>query len=377
MKTLISIIPLLLLVACANESGRETTGKEAQTSPEQHISNETHRAGPGVLMLTDTQIKLANITLQRVTKKPVGQTIVINGELQTDKEKSEVISSRASGRVETLFVKETGQSIRQGQPLYVLYSEELLTLQQEYLLAKEQYEALGEKETRYKSFLDAAARKLHLYGLSTAQINRLQKSALQPRITFQAPSSGIVTEINIAEGQYVSEGTALYKIDDIRSLWVEAELYAKEISRVRIGDDIGVRVSGAEAQSIEAKVKFISPEFRNSTQIAVMRASIENPGNTFKPGQFVQVHLTPSGREAIAVPPDAVIRDEYGTHIYIQSAANTFRPQIVRTGIESFDAVEIIQGLNEGDTIAASGAYLLYSEFILKRGINPMTSHKH
>src|SRR5688500_13646185 len=121
------------------------------------------------LMLTDSQIKLANITTQRVTRKPVGQTVVINGRITVDEQKSEVISSRAAGRVEKLFVKETGQSIRQGQPLYVLYSELLLTLQQEYLLAKEQYESLGKTEKRYKSFLDAAERKLLLYGLTKNQ----------------------------------------------------------------------------------------------------------------------------------------------------------------------------------------------------------------
>lgn len=327
------------------------------------------------LMLTSNQIKLANITIQRVTKKPVGQTVAINAQLKVDEQKSEVISSRAAGRIEKLLIKETGQSTRQGQPLYILYSEELLTLQQEYLLAKQQYEAI--KEKRYKSFLDAAERKLLLYGLAKSQITQLSQNSLQPRITFLSPTSGIVTELNAAEGQYVSEGTSLFKIEDINSLWVEAELYPNETSVVKVGDKINVRVSGIEANTIETRVTFLSPEFRNNTQITIMRASIKNPDNIFRPGQFAQVYLTHSSREAIAVPSDAVIRDGEGSHVYLQSGHNTFRPQMVKTGIETFDQVEITEGLQEGDTVAVTGAYLLYSEIILKKGTDPMAGHSH
>jgi Cu(I)/Ag(I) efflux system membrane fusion protein len=108
-----------------------------------------------------------------------------------------------------------------------------------------------------------------------------------------------------------------------------------------------------------------------------MRASITNPGNTFKPGQFAQVYLTHSSREALAVPVDAVIRDGHGTHLYLRTGHNTFRPQMVKTGIESFDVVEITEGINEGDTVAVTGAYLLYSEIILKKGMDPMAGHNH
>lgn len=329
------------------------------------------------LMLTDSQIKLANITTAPVNKKPIGQTVVINGQLKVDEQKSEVISSRAAGRLEKLFIKETGQRVKQGQPLYVLYSEELLTLQQEYLLAQEQYESLGKTEKRYKSFRDAAERKLLLYGLTRSQISQLSRNSLQPRVTFLAPSSGVVTESNATEGQYISEGTALYKVEDIGSLWVEAELYPNETSLVKVGDKISVRASGVEGDAIETKVNFLSPEFRNNSQITIMRASIPNAEGTLKPGQFAQVFLTHSSRDVVAVPVDAIIRDGQGSHVYLQSGQNTFRPQMVKTGVEGLDQVEITEGLNEGDTVAITGAYLLYSEIILKKGTDPMAGHNH
>lgn len=330
------------------------------------------------IMLTDSQIKLANITIQPVSIKPIGQTVVINGRLTVDEQKTEVISSRAAGRIEKLFIKETGQSIRAGERLYTLYSENLLTLQQEYLLAKEQYEALGQTEKRYKSFLDAAERKLLLYGLTKSQVRQLtDRNALEPRITFLAPASGIATEINAAEGQYISEGTMLYKIEDIGSLWVEAELYPDETSLVNVGDKVSITISGAARASVDAKISFLSPEFRNNTQITVMRAAIDNPDSRFKPGQHAQVFLTHSSEEAIAIPVDAVIRDGQGSHVYVQSGHNTFRPRMVKTGVEGFEQVEITEGLKESDTVAVTGAYLLYSEMILKKGKDPMAEHNH
>ena len=329
------------------------------------------------LMLTDSQIKLANITTQKVARKPIGQTVTINGRFAVNEQKSESISSRASGRIEKLFVKESGQRINKGEPLYVLYSETLLTLQQEYLLAKEQYKTLGQTEKRYKSFLESAEKKLLLYGLTKSQISNLDKSSLHPRITFLSPASGIVTEISISEGQYVTEGGQLYRIEDISELWVEAELYPSETSLVKVGDKVTVRVTGSENETIEAKVDFMSPEYRSNSQIVTMRASVKNTNGKYKPGQQVQVFLTHSSKQAITVPVDAVIRDGKGSHLYRQAGNNTFRPVIVKTGIESFDQVEITEGISEGDTVAVSGAYLLYSELILKKGSDPMAGHAH
>ena len=237
---LISAIILSVLLSCKQQKREEhQTHTPVQAST---ISND--------LMLSESQIRLANITTQRVTRKPVGETTVISGSLTVNKQRSMVISSRAAGRIEKLFVKETGRPIRKGEPLYQLYSESLLTLQQEYLLAKDQYQALGKTEKRYKSFLDAAEKKLLLYGLTDHQIGQLNRDSMRPYVTFNSPSTGIVTEIQAAEGQYIEEGTALYNMEDVTSLWVEAELYPNEASVVKFGDKIKVTLSGFESSPL-------------------------------------------------------------------------------------------------------------------------------
>lgn len=330
------------------------------------------------LMLSDSQIKLANVTTQKISVQSIGQTVLVNGRLVENEDLSQVISTRAAGRIEKLFVKETGRTIQKGQPLYELYSETLLTLQREFLLAKEQYDALGSTETRYKSFLDAARRKLILYGLSNSQVEDLaQNKNVQNRITFLSPASGIVAEISASEGQYVSEGGPLIRIEDTSNLWLEAELYPNEATLVKVGDKINVRVTGFENRTIEAKVTFLSPEFRANTQIMSMRASISNQTLVLKPGMQAQALFSHSTKNALSLPVDAVIRDGRGTHVYVQRGHNTFRPQMVKTGIEDFEKVEITEGLVEGDTVAVTGAYLLYSEIILKKGTDPMAGHNH
>ena len=365
------LMMILMITAC--DTSRTRSGHTAHDQTPEPTDGSSDD-----LMLTDNQMMLANVTTQRARKRPVGETIILNGTLRVDEESSEVISSRAAGRIEKLFVKETGRTVQKGEPLYTLYSETLLTLQQEFLLAREQYALLGDTETRYKSFLDAAERKLVLYGLTPGQVGSLARSgAVQPRITFLSPVSGIVTETGADEGQYVSEGQLLYRIEDMSSLWVEADIYPDETALVKRGDTVTVKVSGVESTQAEATVTFLSPEYRANSQITVMRAEIRNEQLDMKPGQQAQVFFTHSSKEAIAVPPDAVIRDATGAHVYVQLAPNTFQPRMVKTGIEGVDYVEITDGLQEGDTIAATGAYLLYSEIILKKGMDPMAGHAH
>jgi Cu(I)/Ag(I) efflux system membrane fusion protein len=376
--TYIAIFRFCYLVTLGFWLAECSTGQKA----EDHSAHTTPAAKPSVsdntLMLTDTQVRLANITTQKVSMKPVGQTQLLNGVLAVDEENSQVISTRISGRVEKLFFKETGRTVRQGEPLYEIYSEELLTLQQEFLLAKEQFETLGKEEPRYESFLKTAEKKLSLYGMSKNQIEQLRKSAIQQqRIAFLSPATGIITEINAAEGQYVSEGALLYRIENTSRLWVEAELYPNEAGLVKVGNIVSVRINGYESTPLEAKVVFLSPEYRANTQIVVMRGALENRELTFKPGMQAQVLFTHSSRRALSVPVDAVIHDENGTHVYVESGKNTFEPRMVKTGIEDFDKVEVTEGLKQDEVIAATGAYLLYSEFILKKGVDPMAGHHH
>ncbi len=367
MRVLISSILLMGLFACTQENKHLEQVASMEKKP---VNNE--------LMLTESQIKLGNISTQVVNKQNIGQTLPVNARLVANEALTEVISSRATGRIEKLFIKEAGRMVNKGEPLYELYSESLLTFQKEYLLALEQYKTMKAQDNRYEDYLRSARKKLLLYGLTNKQIDRLTgTNDIQPRITFLATASGVVKDIKVSEGQYLNEGDALYQLENISTLWVEAELYPSELHYVKPGDRISVQVAGYNNSPTEATVTFLSPEYRANTQVTVLRASLNNSTLQWKPGMQAQVFLKHSEKSSLVIPTDAVIHDQRGTHVYIQTDDNTFAPRMVKTGVENFDSVEIAEGLKEGEVVVVTGAYLLYSELILKNGTDPMLSHHH
>ena len=327
----------------------------------------------GSLVLNESQIKLANISTTPVVKKEMELKTILNGKIMVNEEETEVISSRVQGRIERLFFKEVGQRVQQGEPLYEIYSEQLLTLQQEFLLAQRQVEEL--KEKRYESFLTSSRKKLLLFGMSKNQIDALaeQKKA-NSRITFLATAAGIISKIDATEGQYVSEGGALYRIEKLDKVWAEAELYSNEISLVKIGDPVKVQVTGIENSSVQGKIIFLSPEFRQGNQIITLRVEINNPERKFTPGMQANVILARSGRNAIVLPIDAVVRDEAGSRVWVQQGDGSFKMRMITTGEETSDEIEITEGLEENENVVVTGGYLLYSELVLKRGLN---QHQH
>ena len=325
------------------------------------------------IMLSESQMQLANVTVQPVASGSIGNSTVLNARLAANEQLTDVISSRVAGRIERLYVKETGQTIRKGQVLYEIYSEPLLTQQQEYLLALRQAEEL--KEPRYEDFRKAAEQKLRLYGMTPEQIAQLGRTkTVQPRIPFVAPAGGTVTEIAASEGQYVGEGALLYRLVNLSQLWVEAELYAGEARYVKVGDQVPVEVVGNEGQRLSARVAFINPEYRAGSQVLVMRAVLPNAGGRFQPGQQARVLLRHGVQRGLMLPVDAVVRAGGGAVVFVQKGPGTFQPRRVQTGTETDQQVAITGGLTGEESVAMSGAYLLYSELILKKGINPITA---
>jgi len=331
------------------------------------------------IQLSAQQIQLGNIVTDTIGNGSFGDQLVLTATLNFDQAKSSSVSSRVMGRIERLYYKNLGDYVKKGSPLYELYSEELNNAKQEYLLALERQKTFAdEKAIDFNQLLQGAKNKLLLWGMSEGQLQelaRIKKST--PTTTFYSTSGGYITEIGKLEGEYIMEGGPIVKLADLSSLWAEAQVYTSQLSSVDKNSNVTVRFPDFDSREIRGRIEFVNPEINPDTRINLIRVSIPNPGNQLKPGMPAYVILKSPQRKTLTLPVDAVIRDGKGATVWIQTAKNTFKSIMVQTGMENDDMIEIKSGLSAGDIVVVSGAYLLHSEYIFKKGSDPMAGHQH
>jgi Cu(I)/Ag(I) efflux system membrane fusion protein len=262
--------------------------------------------------------------------------------------------------------------------LYDLYSEELNNIKQEYLLVVEKKKIFANETTiDFEQLLQSAKNKLLLWGMSEAQIQQLANSKkATPITTFYSTAAGYITTMDIREGDYVMDGGTIVKLADLSSLWAEAQVYTSQLAAIDRSSIATVQLPDLDGKEIKGSIEFVNPEINPDTRINLIRVSIPNPGNQLKPGMPAYIILKSPQRKTLTLPIDAVIRDGKGATIWIQTGTHTFKSLMVQTGLETDDRIEITSGLNEGDIIVISGAYLLQSEYIFKKGANPMEGMK-
>jgi Cu(I)/Ag(I) efflux system membrane fusion protein len=330
------------------------------------------------IKLSDMQVKLANITSRPVHSVLFGKEKILNASLTENENLTESISTRMSGRIEKLYVQYVGQRIEKGSKLYDIYSEDLLNAQREYLLALENENADAKNGINYKSFVNAALNRLFLYGFTEVQLEKLKSSGHpSPLYSVMAPQGGVVTALNITQGDYVEDGMELFKIADLSSLWVEAQLFGNEILQVKNNTEVKISFPGFPGMSMHSKISFMSPEMLPGTRINLIRAEIPNADLRFQPGMLALLSFRNGAKKTIAVPSDALIMDEKMNTVWLQNKQGSFSPQMVKTGIQGADSIEIVSGISEGDTVVVSGVYLLNSEYITRKGNRFGQSHKH
>ncbi|WP_432714615.1 efflux RND transporter periplasmic adaptor subunit [Pedobacter sp.] len=391
--TMILLVPLLFFTACNQAEKEVQQGKAVSYTCPMHPQIVQDKKGTCpicamdlvpfeksnaelALHLDERQRSLANISTMAMATEGMETFKQLNGRLIINPEKITYISSRVAGRLDRLFVKQTGEKITKGQPLYQIYAEELASLQQEYLLALATAAEFPADKT-FKQILQSAKQKLKLYGQTEAQLQTLQQhKKTNPNITFLATESGTVAELAVTEGQYVTEGSALMRIEGYQSLWVEADIYPAELADFKQGQKVKVVIPGYDDQPQMVSLNFVNPELQASSQLIQVRGTLPNPNNQWQPGLQANIFVPSQSKgNGMSLPVNAVIRDGNGSHVWIETAKGKFEPRKVTTGMESFDAVEIKEGLQKGDQVVVTGAYLLYSEYILKKGKNPMSHH--
>ena len=324
------------------------------------------------IMLSDQQIQLGNIQVDTIGKGNIGDETTLTATMNVDETKTETVSARVSGRIDKLYFKNEGDYINKGQKLYDLYSEELNNAKQEYILALEKQAVLDNSIIDFKQLVQSAKNKLLLWGMSESQINELARTKKTSILTsFYSTASGYITTLEGHEGDYISEGGTIIRLANLSSLWAEAQVYTFQLSEIDRNGTATVQLPDI-GKEVKGRIQFVNPEINPDTRINLIRVSIPNPGNQLKPGMQAYVVLKNRQRNSLTLPVDAVIRNEKMNMVWIQIDKNTFKSIMVETGLESDDRIEIRSGLKEGDVVVTTGTYLLNSEYIFKKGANPM-----
>jgi Cu(I)/Ag(I) efflux system membrane fusion protein len=331
------------------------------------------------LQLSEQQIQLGNIQTDTIRNGTIGDQLVLTATLNFDQMKASSVSSRVMGRVEKLYYKNLGDYVTKGSALYDLYSEELNNAKQEYLLALDKRKTfVNETVIDFDQLIQSAKNKLLLWGLNEKQINELATTKkATPTTTFYSTAGGYITQLDVREGDYVMEGGTIVKLADLSSLWAEAQVYTSQLAGVNRNSVATVQLPDFDNKEIKGHIEFVNPEINPDTRINLIRVSIRNPGNQLKPGMPAYVVLKSPQRQTLTLPIDAVIRDGKGATVWIQAGKNTFKSVMVQTGLESNDRIEIKSGLKSGDVVVLTGAYLLHSEYVFKKGADPMAGHNH
>lgn len=331
------------------------------------------------LQLSEQQIQLGNIQTDTIRNGTIGDQLVLTATLNFDQMKTTSVSSRVMGRVERLYYKNLGDYVKKGSALYEIYSEDLNNAKQEYILVLDKKKVFAaESVIDFDQLIQSARNKLLLWGLSEAQIAELtQSKKATPTTTFYSTAGGYITQLDIREGDYVMEGGTIVKLADLSALWAEAQVYTSQMAEVNSNSIAIVQLPDFDNKEIKGKIEFVNPEINPDTRINLIRISIPNPGNQLKPGMPAYVLLKSPQRKSLTLPIDAVIRDGKGATVWVQTGKNTFKSVMVQAGLESGDRIEIKSGLKEGDIVVLTGAYLLHSEYVFKKGADPMAGHNH
>lgn len=301
-----------------------------------------------------------------------------------------VVSARSGGRIERLFIRETGVRVRKGDPLMSMYSPELVAAQKEYLVARETALILslpaGEyyrpdsaaRAARGKGVIASSREKLLLLGMSTAQINALeQRGDVVQAVTIFSPISGIVLRRGVAEGAYVTEGTMLMEVVDNSTVWGMIDASQDVASQLRAGIQVTIRGTGLGERIVHGYVDYIYPTADAASRTIRLRAPIANTDGLLRPGMLLTADLLVPSVDVLAVPVSAVIRTGERDLVYVEVQKNMFEARQVRLGIRSGDFYQIVDGdLKRGERVVAEGGYLLDSERQLTESAEP-AAHKH
>ncbi|MGH6864001.1 MAG: efflux RND transporter periplasmic adaptor subunit, partial [Methylocella sp.] len=326
--------------------------------------------------LTPQRIHSICVKTGVVEFRPVDDEIRTVGNVEADETRLADVQVRFAGWVQKVYADATYKVVRQGQPLLTIYSPELVTAEQDYLVAKQllaQSPGPG-KPAGWQSLLNGATERLKQWQVPDREIAALQKRGkVRRELEIDSPVSGFIVDRKAFPNMYVQPGTRLYSVADLSTVWVYAQVFQSDIGRVKVGDPASVTVDSYPGQAFPARVSFIWPEVDQATRTAKVRLEIPNPELKLSLGMFVNVRLgLPLGRQLV-IPASGVFQSGTRQIAFVDHGGGYFEPRDIETGARAGDDVIVLKGLKAGERIATAANFLIDSESQLQAALGSFT----
>lgn len=306
------------------------------------------------------------VTYATVRRRALPVHVTTTGTVAYDETRLATVSPKISGWIEKLDVDFTGAPVKAGQPLMEIYSPALVSAQEELVLAARLVRAAadGEAARDARDLLEAARRRLAYWDIPASEIQRIETSGKPSKtLTLRAPASGIVVEKSVVDGDRVTAGTAVFRIADLSRVWVEADVFEKDLALVRDGQRATVSFTAFPGRAWAGRVSYVYPTVSIQDRTARIRLALPNPGLALKPGMYAEVTLdVPPGPPTLVVPTSAVLATGERALVFVQEPDGGLRPTDVTIGRTSGDLQELLGGVKEGERVVSSAAFLVDAE---------------
>lgn len=324
--------------------------------PRQSHSSEGEHTNPDAIQMTPEALALANVQTLRVNRGEVTKRLRLYGKIVVDERGLQSQSAHTSGRIERLYVNFTGESVRVGQTLATIYSPDLLQAQQELLQAVAMQQS---------SLIEAAKEKLRLWQMTEAQIDDILRSnQVAPHVDIKATSSGVVTAKRVSPGDYVAQGSVLFDIARLSTLWAVFEVFEADLPFVKLGDEVHFRLSAFPEKDFSGRISFVDAVLNPTTRTARIRVDVPNPNLELKPEMLAMADVDAKmthGGDAIVIPRSAVLWTGRRSVVYVREESEypSFALREVLLGANLGESYVVIEGLEEGEEVVVDGAFTI------------------
>jgi Cu(I)/Ag(I) efflux system membrane fusion protein len=333
-------------------------------------------AQPGQISISPDKVQKLGVRTEPAVLRELARMVRAVGQFQVDERRLHTVTAKFEGYIEHLSVNATGQPVRRGQALMQVYSPELVAAQEEYLIAWKGRETLAsgteESLTGVGQLAEGALKRLRNWDISDTQLQRLQREGKATRtLTLYSPANGVVLEKTAVAGMRFMPGEPLFKIADLSTIWLIADVFEQDLAQVRVGQPVKISVDAYPEKEFGGKIAYIYPTVVPETRTAKVRVELANPGGMLKPDMYANVQLDAGDGKArvLTVPDSAVIDSGTRQVVLVQRAEGLFEPREVRLGRRGDGYAEVLQGVAEGEQVVVRANFLIDAESNLRAAL--------